>query len=95
MEDEQVKPANEGRLQRVVRPLRNDSTPDLWRRLASWRREANGSRYADQAQVNISALVHELLERGECVCDMRTKLVGDGCKICNPELWARYCETAA
>ncbi len=23
-----------------------------------------------------------------CDCDMRTKLVGDGCSVCNPDLWA-------
>lgn len=28
------------------------------------------------------------LVAGGCNCDMRTKLVGDGCEICNPELAA-------
>ena len=27
---------------------------------------------------------------GKCHCDMRTKLVGDGCDICNPELAYEY-----
>jgi hypothetical protein len=25
-------------------------------------------------------------EQKKCKCDLRTKLVGDGCDICNPEL---------
>ena len=25
-----------------------------------------------------------------CKCDMRTKLIGDGCYICNPELYLEY-----
>lgn len=24
----------------------------------------------------------------ECNCDMRTRLVGDGCPACNPDYWA-------
>lgn len=31
------------------------------------------------------ALAQELNKIQECKCDMRTKLVGDGCAICNPE----------
>ena len=26
----------------------------------------------------------------KCKCDMRTKLVGDGCEYCNPQLAADY-----
>ena len=28
-----------------------------------------------------------------CKCDMRTKLVGDGCEICNPEYASQFEET--
>ena len=28
----------------------------------------------------------------ECHCDLRTKLVGDGCSVCNPEYWADMLE---
>ena len=27
-------------------------------------------------------------EMSDCKCDMRTKLVGDGCHVCNPKLAA-------
>ncbi len=30
--------------------------------------------------------IHGFRIKKECQCDMRTKLVGDGCDICNPEL---------
>ena len=29
-----------------------------------------------------------------CKCDLRTRLVGDGCDVCNPELAARHKEQA-
>jgi hypothetical protein len=34
-------------------------------------------------------------EIGECGCDLRTRLVGDGCAQCNPELFRRLLEQTA
>ena len=30
------------------------------------------------------------MDTGKCQCDLKTKLVGDGCQYCNPELAAWY-----
>lgn len=40
---------------------------------------------AARAAVPITAGENDKPEIGECGCDLRTKLVGDGCAICNPE----------
>lgn len=31
----------------------------------------------------------------ECQCSLRTRVVGDGCEVCNPELARWYDEQAA
>lgn len=37
-----------------------------------------------------AALAHPVaVDAPTCKCDMRTKLLGDGCSVCNPELAAR------
>lgn len=31
---------------------------------------------------------------GKCECDLRTRLVGDGCRVCNPSLASEYADEA-
>jgi hypothetical protein len=53
------------------------------------RAEAREDSQAKPAHTGADAAGHT-----ECKCDLRTKLVGDGCSICNPELAAYYTATA-
>lgn len=48
---------------------------------------------------NMAKLVHRDDHKGgqtaQCQCDMRTKLVGDGCSVCNPEKAKEYMDDEA
>ena len=48
----------------------------------SQRQRAHGSEEAFISKLN--ARIEELTE---CRCSLRIKLVGDGCSVCNPDLW--------
>ena len=43
----------------------------------------------------IEAMLSAPPKDGKCHCDMRTKLVGDGCSVCNPEYYAEMMEDEA
>ena len=41
----------------------------------------------DESQPAVGAPVEPSVRR-QCACDLRTRLLGDGCEVCNPELAA-------
>lgn len=59
----------------------------------SWQRPDDGNYGKGFDGIDWSAKGQKPRER-ECKCSLRTKLVGDGCDVCNPELAERYRQEA-
>lgn len=83
-------PEDVDKLRKALQPAPMEDVPqevvDLLKYIASEYDDAPGS--AKRAEKALTLL--NSAAKPQCKCDIRTKLVGDGCETCNPEYAAKF-----